>query len=394
MTWTTADAIAAHVLKRWDRGELLAARVTGAALFPMEIPLRRPRPSEVADRFGDVLDWARALAAAARGGGFVLRNETARSRVHGANDLPVAAIVPTEADALRLIRKQTAAERFEAVAGETLARYPQLREWLARRPLTAVEHADIWSRVLAVLDWFTAHPRAGVYLRQLDISGVDTKFIERHQRLLTELLDAVLPEDAVDRAASGASAFHERYGLRREVPLVRFRLLEPSLYVSVGGLSDLSAPADQFAALSLPVRHVFITENRTNGLAFPDCPASMVVFGLGYGLLRLAAVPWLQDANVHYWGDIDTHGFGMLNRLRATLPAARSFLMDRATLEAHRSLWGHEPREHRYMGDTSRLDAEERALVEDLQFDRLGERVRLEQERIGYGWLERALREI
>jgi hypothetical protein len=126
MTWTTADAIAAHVLKRWDRGELLAARVTGAALFPMEIPLRRPRPSEVADRFGDVLDWARALAAAARGGGFVLRNETARSRVHGANDLPVAAIVPTEADALRLIRKQTAAERFEAVAGETLARYPQL----------------------------------------------------------------------------------------------------------------------------------------------------------------------------------------------------------------------------------------------------------------------------
>jgi hypothetical protein len=178
------------------------------------------------------------------------------------------------------------------------------------------------------------------------------------------------------------------------VPHVRLRLLDPTLYVSVGGLSDHSAPADQFAALSLPVRHVFITENRTNGLAFPDCPASMVVFGLGYGLLRLAAVPWLQDANVHYWGDIDTHGFGMLNRLRATLPAARSFLMDRATLEAHRSLWGHEPREHRYMGDTSRLDAEERALVEDLQFDRLGERVRLEQERIGYGWLERALREI
>lgn len=39
MTWTTADAIVAHVLKRWNRGELLAARGTGAALFPMEIPL-------------------------------------------------------------------------------------------------------------------------------------------------------------------------------------------------------------------------------------------------------------------------------------------------------------------------------------------------------------------
>jgi hypothetical protein len=31
------------------------------------------------------------------------------------------------------------------------------------------------------------------------------------------------------------------------------------------------------------------------------------------------------------------------------------------------------------------------ALFEDLLFDRVGECVRLEQERIGYGWLQRAL---
>jgi hypothetical protein len=35
-----------------------------------------------------------------------------------------------------------------------------------------------------------------------------------------------------------------------------------------------------------------------------------------------------------------------------------------------------------------------RAQCADLQVDRLGERVRLEQERIGYGWLERALKVI
>lgn len=32
MTWTTADEVVAYVLKRWNRGEVLAARVTGAAL--------------------------------------------------------------------------------------------------------------------------------------------------------------------------------------------------------------------------------------------------------------------------------------------------------------------------------------------------------------------------
>jgi len=154
-------------------------------------------------------------------------------------------------------------------------------DWLACRPLLALDHAAHWGEALAILDWSTAHPRPGLYLRQLDIPGVDTKFIETHRALLSELLDLVLPESAVDHTAVGARAFNERYGLRSERPLVRFRLLDPTLYLQ--GLSDLSLPPEQFAALRLPLRRVFITENRTNGLAFPDCPGSMVVFGLGYG---------------------------------------------------------------------------------------------------------------
>jgi hypothetical protein len=368
--------------------------VTGEPLFPLRVRLRCPSAREIVERFGDVADWARALNAAtleARGFGFELERQEVRSRVHGANTLPVAVIIPTEADALRLIRQSAAADRFQALTDATLRRYPSLRDWLARRPLTALDHVAHWGEVLAVLDWFTAHPRPGLYLRQLDIPGVDTKFIETHRALLSELLDVVLPETAVDHTAVGARAFNERYGLRSERPLVRFRLLDPALYLQ--GLSDLSLPPEQFAALRLSLRRVFITENRTNGLAFPDCPGSMVVFGLGYGLERLAEVGWLRRVEVHYWGDIDTHGFGILNRLRANLPEARSFLMERATLQAHRALWGREPGDRRYTGDTSRLTPDECALFEDLLADRCGERVRLEQERIGYRWLETALRE-
>ena len=392
MSWTTPEQIAAEVEKRW--ADILAARVTGEPLFPLRVRLRRPSARELVERFGDVGDWARTLNAAtreARGFGFELEREEVRSRVHGANTLPFGAIVPPEADALRLIRQAAAADRFQALADATLRRYPALRDWLARRPLTALDHAAHWGEVLAILDWFTAHPRPGLYLRQLDIPGVDTKFIETHRALLSELLDLVLPEGAIDRAAVGARAFNERYGLRSERPLVRFRLLDPALYLQ--GLSDLSLPPEQFAALRLSLRRVFTTENRPNGLAFPDCPGSMVVFGLGYGLERLAEVGWLRRVEVHYWGDIDTHGFGILNRLRATLPEACSFLMDRATPQAHRALWGREPADRRYRGDTSRLSRDEYVLFEDLLADRYGERVRLEQERIGYGWLETALRE-
>src|SRR5690606_13300583 len=136
------------------------------------------------------------------------------------------------------------------------------------------------------------------------------------------------------------------------------------------------------------------TENRINGLAFPDVPRSLVVFGLGYGLDRLADIDWLHHVDVWYWGDIDTHGFGILNRLRAGLPHARSFLMDRETLEAHRDLWVTEPADKRYDGEPTRLTEDEYALFSDLRHDRLGERVRLEQERIRCGWLQRWLRDV
>jgi hypothetical protein len=271
----------------------------------------------------------------------------------------------------------------------TLPRYPALRDWLARRPLVALSHFDKWPRVLAVLDWFVANPRSGLYLRQLDIPGVDTKFIEGHRGLLAELLDIVLPEDVVDQSASGIKGFARRYGLRSEPPLLRFRILDRNALLQ--GLSDISLTPAEFSTLKLPIRRVFVTENRTNGLAFPDHPEAIVVFGMGYGLERFAETPWLKELDVRYWGDIDTHGFRILDRLRATLPQARSFLMDDATLDVHRALCVEEPAEKRYTGELLRLSSEEHALFENLRHDRLGERIRLEQERIAYGWLQHAL---
>jgi hypothetical protein len=137
------------------------------------------------------------------------------------------------------------------------------------------------------------------------------------------------------------------------------------------------------------VERVFITENEINGLAFPALPGSLVIFGLGYGLDRLSEVRWLHRRKMHYWGDIDTYGFHILDRLRALFPDAQSLLMDRETLLQHAPLWVREG--NPYDGELPRLNSAELALYDDLRHNRLGERVRLEQERIPYGWLERAL---
>lgn len=395
MSWTTPDLLRTQLQKLWNSGAWLAAQITGEPMFPRELRLRGPSPRELAEHFGDVRNWILALQAGSRehrGYGYELRYERINNRIHGANDIPVAAVVPTAADGLRLIGRSREAERFRWLVDTTRKRFPQLDAWLARRPLVALDQIEHWPQLLAVLEYFTTHPRPGVYLRQLDIPGVDTKFIETRRQLLGELLDQVLPPAAIDPTVAGVRGFERRYGLRPKPPLVRFRLLDPALHIR--GLSDLSVPPEQFAALAPEVARVFITENEINGLALPDCPRSLVIFGLGYGLERLAEIQWLRDVPVYYWGDIDTHGFAILNRLRTTLPQARNLLMDRATLDAHRALWGKEPADKRFLGELPHLDAQEQALFDDLRADRLGERVRLEQERIGFGWLRMALAEL
>ncbi len=394
MSWTTPAELRAQVARLWERGEILRARLTGEPLFPLRLRLRRPSAREIADRFGEVGDWIRHLQAGSReqrGTGYAIEWRQINHRVHGANHLPDSIIVPSERDALTLISRTAQAERFQALAAATLERFPTLGPWLAQHPLTALEQARHWEAVLAVLSYFAAHPRPGCYLRALDIRGVDTKFIESHRKLLAELLDRVLPEEAIDWAASGTRGFERRYGLLAKPALIRLRILDERLYLS--GLNDLSVPPEQLDRLRLPVHRVFITENEINGLAFPDAPVSAVIFGLGYGLDRLAEIRWLHEVNVHYWGDIDTHGFAILDRLRGTFPQTRSLLMDRATLAQHQHLWVKEPRESRFEGRLSRLAEPEQALFDDLQANRLGDGVRLEQERIAYGWLEQALRQ-
>jgi len=115
----------------------------------------------------------------------------------------------------------------------------------------------------------------------------------------------------------------------------------------------------------------------------------LIVFGAGYGFETLAQAPWLLRCRMHYWGDIDTHGFAILDQLRAHFAHVDSFLMDRETLFAFETQWGEEDKQT--LRDLPRLKPSERALYDDLRDNRLRRNLRLEQERIGFGWVESAL---
>ena len=160
-------------------------------------------------------------------------------------------------------------------------------------------------------------------------------------------------------------------------------------------ISDIAAPREQLAELELPVSNVFIVENLQTGLAFDDLPGSLAIMQLGYGVDVLARLPWVAGARCIYWGDLDTHGFAILNRARSYLPGLKSVLMDAATLQRHRDLWVEEKEPH--AAETLPLLTElEQAVYQGIKGNAWGQNVRPEQERIAWelAWqaLRRALR--
>lgn len=387
MSWTRPVDLRAQVQKLWNRGELLASLVTGEPLFPKRLTLKVPTSAEMAERFDEARAWIAELRAMAY---CRVEMREFKHRVFGANAVPQEAWIDTIEDALALIGKQRDVARFAALIEVTRKHQPQLLDWLAKRPLRALELVDEWHLLLDIVSWLQTHPRPGVYLRQVDIPGVHSKFIEAHRGVLSEWLDIVLPPETIDPTASSIPQFAQRYGFRDKPVRIRFRVLDPQHALLPSALvQDVTLDAESFARLDPHVTRVFITENEINFLAFPQVKDSLVIFGAGYGFEMLRKAEWLSNCRIHYWGDIDTHGFAILNQLRNQFDHAESFLMDRNTLLAFETLWGEE--EQQTLRDLPRLNPEEKALFDDLRDNRIRKNLRLEQERIGYGWVESAL---
>lgn len=391
MSWTTSADLRAQVQRMWDRGDLLRAAVSDAVRWPVALTLKAPGAADLSDRFDVVRDWVRAMADIQQ---VRIDWQERNHRMHGTQRLPAAAWIDTLQDAFTLIGKGHEVQCFRAQWQQTTALQPALLVWMAKRPLQALQHADRWEQLLAVVAWLQASPRPGVYLRQVDAPGVDSKFIENHRSVLTELLDLALPSEAIDPEARGTIQFARRFGFLDKPQRIRFRLLDAAMPSLPGceGLPDITLDVQTFASLVWPIERVFVTENETNFLAFPELRRSIVVFGAGYGWEAFAHAAWLHRCRVYYWGDIDTHGFAILDQLRVHFSHVESFLMDRETLLAHRALWGEEPDPARH--SLSRLTSEEAAVHDDLRFDRLQRRLRLEQERIGFCWLRNRLEKI
>lgn len=389
-TWTKPAEVKARLRRRWERGDLLSDSLTGSTLFPLRIPIRNPTSGEITGDYSVVRDWI----ASWRGQNAITCEYTNfNHRLFGANEMPTAAIFPDAQSATQLLGVRREWETFHRITERILTSFPELIHWLVKRPMLALELEPQWDRLIAVLTWVRNHPHSGCYVRQIDLPGVHTKFVERNRGTLTELLDLVLPQDAINFQIRGNNGFNRRYGFRDKPERIRIRFLDHACAIEPHRLGlDLTLDAAAFSKLHPPVERVFITENETNFLAFPDHPKSLVIFGAGYGWSSLAGADWLSHCAIHYWGDIDSHGFAILDQLRIYFPHVQSLLMDKGTLEFLHEFWVDEP--DPLKRELQRLTSAEKATFDFLRSRMNPKSLRLEQERVPYTMLQTALQNL
>ncbi|MFT4234311.1 MAG: DUF2220 family protein [Microbacterium sp.] len=363
--WTDAAGIASAARRRWNDGTLLRAFVAGDPFPRIEVPLRGPSAADLGDHFDAARAWAEGVRA---GRGYSVVEGRIGGRLAGATDVPVRAVVDSYQQAWELLRVRGQAEAFAAlvsVEDEALA------NWALAHPLQALELEGDWSALRAAHAWLRENRGSGLHLRQVDAPGVDTKFIERHRRVLAVLLDV------------SASSLASDLGLAIKPSFVRLRFDE-ALFGMPSALHEGMFRVDEVNAVQGSPARALIVENEVTYLSVPVPTGGVVIWGRGYGADERAALSWLADVPTDYWGDLDTHGFAILNQVRRVLPQTRSLLMDRETLLAHEDRWGSEPKPTN--AALRHLTATEHALYSDLVTDRYGTAIRLEQERIDWAW--------
>jgi hypothetical protein len=404
--WTTLADLRAQSLKVWNSGVLLRELLDPSGAYPRRRALKRPTAAALLGDYAAARAWAAELFAAV--GPFTLETAEVGRTTIGSNQLPAAVVFASPKDEIAFAGKAKDAARFVELTDGLSALDPAFRAWALRRPLKLVElGADALTAARVAL-WLQDNPRPGVFVRQLSLPGVHTKFVENHRRVIDELVEtlALRTASGVDDDDAGgapfpdvqaqpgsllgqpaartpAARFAARHGFLHPPELVRFRLLDPGSLL-LGGARDITVTAEAFNTLELPVASVLITENLVNFLALPDQPGTVAIYGGGYGFSSLRDAAWLRDCEILYWGDLDTHGFRILDQLRAVHPHVVSLLMDEATLLAHRDVWGTEPSPSK--APLGRLTAEESALYTALANDAFGASIRLEQELISWDW--------
>ncbi len=368
--------VRALVLKReWNNDAGLKARLLNRKPFPIRIGLKPPAGrSAIADmaHFQKFIGQWRSYSSQK-----TIQWESRRYRALAEQTVPKFFILENIKELIEFVgskalaRSEIWTKNMAPMLAISEALYPVLVKHLKTFESIRLADAELLGRVVKQL---SSQIGAGLYLRALPLVGVDTKFLENYQTLISDVLDVLYNGEIT---ANGGML--EWLGcLENPRGWLTVRPLCESVKANIGGFPVMQLHSDVLREHALPANNILVVENMQSGLGLPLLEDTIAVFGGGKNISWMDA-NWLKSRRVAYWGDIDTWGLSILSDVRAKLSSVKAIMMDPDTLGQHEDRMAVEPEPLQHLPKF--LTDAEAQIFSDLKVGNyLGSR--LEQERL------------
>ena len=320
-----------------------------------------------------------------KGKGYTLIWEKKNLRGYGTQSVIKTISVETEEDYLFLTGKEETKKaiiKCISTISTLFNNAKDLYQWAKSHTKDIENQYTDWEAVSSTLSYFINHrDNSSYYLRELPIK-VHTKFIEENTSLLISLFSALTGQPITSNRPE------EVFRLKRKPLLIRFRVKNRNWT-----REEMAIPLTSFSILDKEedlsgIKRVFIIENEAVYLSFPISDSDICVFGGGFQAAVLDAL-WMNERDIHYFGDLDEHGLEILSLFRARYPKTKSLMMDTETYTTFReySVKGEKVESRNAFAN---LTEAELALLSTLRANS-PDHSRLEQERIPQDYIRKAV---
>lgn len=243
-----------------------------------------------------------------------------------------------------------------------------------------------WKNILKVVKYFLTNPKRNLYIRELEID-VDTKFIEQNKKIIEELL-VFIDKQHDETFGFVWDKFEEIFWLKTKPYFIRFRFLDNNINNNFlwTKIDDIYLKIDDFSTINCIFKKVFIVENEINYLTFPKINDAIIIWWKWFHISSFKYIKWLNEKEIYYFWDLDSHWFKILAQCRKYFPATKSIFMNNEVFDLYsdfiwewKKLW-----EDEIIKLEQYLEKEEFKLLKYINENNL----RLEQENIRQEYIE------